>query len=237
MWPVARRQAVSSRRSVSIATGTGFSALSPCSGSNPSSWASPRRCSSGGGPADARPGRQGDVVMVLGPADPAEHFHKASSPCRRRHADPGKAAPGHARFLIEIEGIKAHHRLAVRALSCPRGPDPGWRSAASVSVRVILRWHRPRPPMPVPALKSAESRGVSLAMRPWWRSDGPGPTQEWISARGRPTDHRHNRTTSRETQPISTWPSGAGCHSGMDLASRSGCLGRGLQAMDRYGGG
>jgi hypothetical protein len=31
----------------------------------------------------AVPVDQGDVVVVLGPVDAAEHFHKLSSPCRR----------------------------------------------------------------------------------------------------------------------------------------------------------
>ncbi len=50
-----------------------------------------------------------------------------------------QAERGHARSLMEgLAGTAI--RLAVRDLSCPQGPGPGWSSVAPVSVRgPILR--------------------------------------------------------------------------------------------------
>src|SRR5947207_3122231 len=50
-----------------------------------------------------------------------------------------------------MEGLEGTAiRLAVRDLSCPQGPGPGWNSKAPVSVRgPSCRWQRP--PLPIAA--------------------------------------------------------------------------------------
>ena len=105
--------------------------------------------------ADAAPGQQlatqvgqGDVVVIFGPVDTAEHIHKLSS-LSSEPAGAGQAARVRARSLMEgLEGTAI--RLAVRVPSCPQGPGPGW-SWRLPSAGGSCGWQRPRPPLPAAA--------------------------------------------------------------------------------------
>jgi hypothetical protein len=67
------------------------------------------------------PVRQGDVVMVFGPVDPAVNLHGCSVPLDGFAVRAGLSREGHARSLMEgLEGTAI--RSAVRDPSCPQAP-------------------------------------------------------------------------------------------------------------------
>jgi hypothetical protein len=74
---------------------------------------------------------QGDVVVIFGPVDPAEHIHSfllaQSFSSAGDHVHAGRSRAGHARSLME--GLKGTAiRSAVRVPSCPQAPVlPGAR--------------------------------------------------------------------------------------------------------------
>ena len=117
-------QAVSSPRGVSIATGTGSSALSPCSVSKPSSKASPAASSLMRRRASSLPSRSARAMSWWSSAQSIPQNTSIRSPFCLSRAVRGLAARGHARSLMEgLAGTAI--RSAVRDLSCPQGPGPG----------------------------------------------------------------------------------------------------------------
>ena len=98
-----------------------------------------------------------DVVVILGPVDPAVHVHAfLRSPREILAVCAGPSRAGHARSLME--GLKGTAiRSAVRNPSCPQAPVlPGARRHPAMVRGYSCGWLRPRPPIPARTVTSGE---------------------------------------------------------------------------------
>jgi hypothetical protein len=173
--------------------------------------------------------------VVLGPVDAAEHVHDLHSP--RFVSWCAGAKPCRSRTLPNGRAHRPAIRLAVRDPSSPQDPGPGWSSKAPVSVRgPSCGWQRPRPPCRPRAPGPRQAPGVSHAIGAAGGAGDPGLITR-IESLVYGADHPAPAaaTTTRPCRSALEHPPALSL-SGMDLASRPRCLGRGLQALDRYGG-
>ena len=194
--PVARRQATSRPRGVSIATGTGSSGAVAVLGEQVQQPGQAGRVV-----ADPQPGQQpavvvheGDVVVVFRPVDPAEYVQLSSlsSVISRCPCWPG---PCRARALPNGRAQGPAIRLAVRDPSCPQAPVLARARRLPALIRgSSCGWLRPRPPIPPrpahsqhPARRVARRAGKEHGRRPGPGSSTRGPAPVMSAGHPAPT--------------------------------------------------